>query len=58
MMNVETRKAYEWAMNQNYSSVAAQYAKLLALELQRYIVPRPESEWNEDMVPEPGGEEA
>ena len=29
-MTAEQQKAYEWAKNQNYTSVAAQYAKLLA----------------------------
>lgn len=29
-MNDEQNKAYEWAKNQNYQSVAAQYAKILA----------------------------
>lgn len=29
-MNPEQQKAYEWAKNQNYQSVAAQYAKTLA----------------------------
>lgn len=29
-MNSDQKKAYEWAKNQNYSSVAAQYAKELA----------------------------
>lgn len=29
-MPAEQKKAYEWAKNQNYSSVAAQYAKVLA----------------------------
>ena len=29
-MNQEQRQAYEWAKNQNYQSVAARYAKILA----------------------------
>lgn len=29
-MDQEQRQAYEWAKNQNYSSVAARYAKILA----------------------------
>lgn len=29
-MNPEQQKAYEWAKNQNYQSVAAQHAKILA----------------------------
>ena len=29
-MNQEQRQAYEWAKNQNYQSVAARYAKVLA----------------------------
>ena len=29
-MNQEQRKAYEWAKNQDYPSVAARYAKILA----------------------------
>ena len=29
-MNQEQRQAYEWAKNQNYHSVAARYAKILA----------------------------
>lgn len=29
-MNAEQQRAYEWAKNQNYTSVAAQYAKTLA----------------------------
>lgn len=29
-MNVEQKQAYEWAKNQNYPSVAARYAKILA----------------------------
>lgn len=29
-MNAEQQRAYEWAKNQNYTSVAARYAKLLA----------------------------
>lgn len=28
--NPSLNKAYEWAINQNYTSVAAQYAKTLA----------------------------
>lgn len=32
-MNTEQKKAYEWAKNQNYQSVAAQYAKLLVVAL-------------------------
>jgi rubrerythrin len=33
-MDIETMKAYEWALNQNFGSVAAQYAKKLALYIQ------------------------
>ena len=29
-MNKDTARAYEWALNQNYQSVAARYAKTLA----------------------------
>ena len=29
LMTPEQRQAYEWAKNQNYTSVAAQYAKTL-----------------------------
>ena len=29
-MNVEQTQAYEWAKNQNYQSIAARYAKILA----------------------------
>ena len=29
-MNQEQRQAYEWAKNQDYQSVAARYAKILA----------------------------
>lgn len=37
-MNQEQRQAYEWAKNQNYQSVAARYAKILA-ELVDEITP-------------------
>jgi uncharacterized paraquat-inducible protein A len=33
-MDIETMRAYEWALNQNFGSVAAQYAKKLALCIQ------------------------
>lgn len=43
-MNAEQQKAYEWAKNQNYQSVAAQYARLLAGALEEKIHSRPISE--------------
>jgi len=33
-MDKQTRQAYEWALNQNYQSVAARYAKTLAKHIQ------------------------
>ncbi len=35
MMNPETQKAFDWARNAPYQSVAARYAKALALEVER-----------------------
>ena len=53
-MNQEQRQAYEWAKNQNYQSVAARYAKILA-ELVDEITPPNEWVSVEERLPEIGG---
>lgn len=38
-MTPEEQRAFEWALNQQYQSVSARYARILALYIQRAVDP-------------------
>lgn len=50
-MNSKEQEAYDWALNQNYPSVAARYAKTLALYIRRLEEADAETDRNSRICP-------